>query len=340
MFNKLRYLLLTFALFTINNQNIFGQIFTLKDFSKNYYAKVNLIDTEKNKSIVTVYSKTDNKKILSVKSDSYVMDIQLKDSDTGSNQEIVLFQDFNFDEDEDFAIQTGYSSKGPSFSIFLFKDGNYILNKEFTEIIQSSQGDFDLEKSTKTISTRGNGGCCWHSNSTYVVNNGIPKLMSQTVEELNSSIETVTTTIWKNGKYNKNVIKTINLENEGIKEIMSFNLANSKKRLVLYNINDTILNYALIHNDNTIEFYFPLEVEYKRPDFAIRSSSVLSELSFANKGVKYKIYQKTTNSQIKEVGIIVNSNGKEFKLQGDLTSLKGNLQKSKIIELDNVIDEK
>lgn len=73
------------------------------------------------------------------------MDTQLEDLKSNSSQEIVLFQDFNFDNFEDFAIQTGYSSKGPSYSIFLYKAGKYILSEMFTEIIQNSQGNFDLD---------------------------------------------------------------------------------------------------------------------------------------------------------------------------------------------------
>ena len=339
MIYKLQHFLLLFTFF-IKTQHIFGQTAILKDFSKNHYAKVHLIDKEKNESIITIYGKSDNKKILTVKSDSYVMDTQLDDLKSNSSQEIVLFKDFNFDNFEDFAIQTGYSSKGPSYSIFLYKAGKYILSETFTEIIQNSQGNFDLDKNTKTISTSGNGGCCWHSYSTYGVINGIPKLMTETIEELDLSIETVTKTIWKNGKYNKNVVKTINLENEGIKEIMSFNLKNSKKRVVLYNINDRTLNYALIHSDNTIEFYFPIEVEYKKPDFGIHTSSTLNELTFKNKGVNYKIYQNKSKQGVIDIGILVDNNGKISNLQGVVNTLKGSLNRSDIIELDNVFTEK
>jgi hypothetical protein len=339
MIYKLGYVFFAFTLLTISHC-IFGQTAILKGFSKNHYAKVHLIDKEKNESVITIFNNSDNKIILEIKSESYVMDTQLEDLKSNSSQEIVLYQDFNFDNYEDFAIQTDYSSKGPSYSIFLFKDGKYILDNVFTNIIQNSQGNFDLDKNTKTISTRGNGGCCWHSYSKFVVTNGIPKLMSETIEELDFSIETVTETIWKNGKYNKSVVKTINLENEGIKEIMSFNLKNSKKRVVLYNINDRTLNYALIKSDNTIEFYFPIEVEYKKPDFGINTSSTLSELTFKNKGVKYKIYQNKTKQGVVEIGILVDSNGKIFNLQGEISTLKGNLKWSDIIELDNVFTEK
>lgn len=339
IYNKLQYVFFLFT-FLINNHCIFGQTAILKDFSKKYYAKVHLIDKEKNESLITVYCKSDNKKILTVKSDSYVMDTQLEDLKSTNSQEIVLFQDFNFDNVEDFAIQTDYSSKGPSYSIFLYQAGKYILNDTFTEIIQNSQGNFDLDKNTKTISTSGNGGCCWHSYSTFVVTNGIPKLMTETIEETDFSIETVTETIWKNGRYNKRIVRTLNLEKEGIKEIMSFNLKNSKKKLVLYNINDRTLNYALIHSDNTIEFYFPIEDEYKTPDFGIKTSSILNELTFKNKGVTYKIYQNKSKQGVLEIGILVDNNGKIFNLHGEVSTLKGGLNRSDIIELENVFTEK
>ncbi len=326
------YLLLLFAIFVIDCP-VFGQIYTLNDFSDKYYAKVNLVNLDQDEAKISIYDKSTNTNIISVNSDNHVLDLQLRDYDKIKKQEVVLFLDFNFDNNNDFAIQTGFSSKGPSYEIFLFENGKYSFNKIFTEIIQNSQGDFSLDKKSKSIKTRGNGGCCWHSFSTFVVFNGIPKLMEETILESGNHFQTETISILKNEKYVKKSFRKIDLTYEGIKEVMSFNLKDTNKRLVLYDLNQVSLNYVLIDQNDNVEFYYPKTVEYVEPDFSINSAS--SELIFLNKGVKYKIYQKMEKDIITQVGILVYTKNKTVDLKGDLKTLKGKLH-SDIIGLENV----
>ena len=105
----------------------------------------------------------------------------------------------------------------------------------------------------------------------------------------------------------------------------------------MYNINNRTLNYALVADENTTEFFFPAEAVYKNRDFVISKSG--NELTFKNKDAQYTIYQTVKMGKIIEVGVWVTIKGKRYDLKGDIQSLKGHIHTNAISTLDNVYNE-
>jgi hypothetical protein len=326
---------------------VLGQEYVIKDFSNRYYAIIKIDKDQQEdffkKGTISIFQTAGNKELLKVSSEKIIIEsnkdifnqkvVELPFKD----QDVVLYQDFNFDGVDDIAILELYSSKGPGYAIYLFKEQKFILDAEYTDIIQGSQGNFELVPESKTIATMSSGGCCWHSFSNYSIINGRPYPIEQVIEEIDLPFTTIRTKRWKDGLSTESVKRTVDLEQEGIVEIMSFKLLNKNKRVVLYNLNDRILNYVLIENEDIPEFSFPIEVVYKGRDFVVNNSG--NELTFKNKDAQYKIYQMVNDGRITDLGLIVTFKGKRYIMKGELKTLKGSISKKEILKLDNVYNE-
>jgi len=333
---------LLFVLFSLNFTFSLAQEIVIKDFSKRFYAKINLDEDQTNQVFksgkISILTINGNKEIYSIESNSITIEVEhngkQKMEIPYNNQDVILFQDFNFDNEMDLAISESYSSKGPSYSISLYKNDAFVFDSEFTEIIKNSQGNFELDASSKNIYTTSSGGCCYHSYSTYDVKNGRAFLISEVVTEIDFAFKIKKNRKWENGKFIETVKRTVDLNQDGITEIMSFQLLDKNKRVVLYNLNDRTLNYVLINGEDTSEFFYPIQTVYKNPDFIVSISG--NELTFRNKDVQYKIYQKFKTGQLTDIGVLVSVESKEYDLKGDIKSLKGNINKKAISKLDNV----
>lgn len=317
--------------------NVFAQLeYTLEGFSDTYYG-VFIMSEEQAKNVfkegtILVFNKKTGKALLEVECDGVAFDGKVS-PDSNTNQSLLIYEDFNFDGMNDLAIQENYSSKGPSYSIYLAKGETFVFDSVFSEIIQGSQGSWDLDPETKKIYTRGDGGCCWHSFSTYSIQDGRPVRIVEVINQIDFAYHITTTKVLKDGKIVETVEKRIDLQTEGITEIMSFDLLNKKKKVVLFNINDRTLNYVLISGDDKVEFNYPINTIYANPDFTL--SNLGNDLVFKNENVEYKIYQIFTSGKISSVGVLVKVDGKTYDLKGDITSLIGSLKK--IPKLDNVV---
>jgi hypothetical protein len=283
----------------------------------------------------------DNTELLSVTSDGITIDIVDTSKHSTelpfNNQDEILYQDFNFDGHKDFGIIEFVSTKGPAYLIYLFKNNQFKLDSAFSEVIQASQGIFSLDDESKTIHIMSRGGCCSRSYETYAVENGDLTPREIIEEQMDMAFFITKTTKWIEGKPHETVTRTVDLNQEGIYPVMSFSLLKNGKQVVLYNINDRTLNYVLIADDDRSEFFYPIETEYKNRDFVVNTSG--NELIFENANARYKIYQKVNGSKITDVGIEVTVNGKRHQLKGDVQSLKGRIDKDKILKLDNVYAE-
>lgn len=335
---------LILIVFILSSYNLTGQVIIVKDFSDRFYAKLQLEEGQSEevfkKGTVSIITTNNNVELFSVKSESITIEID-KDAQKieipFTKQDVVLYQDFNFDGQNDLGIQEFYSSKGPGYLVYLNKDDKFILDSEYTEIIQNSQGNYELDSSSKTITTMCSGGCCWHKFSSFTVESGRPSPTSEVIEELDLPFNITTTKKWDNGKAIETVERMVNLNQDGIIEIMSFKLLNKNKRVVLYNINDRTLNYVLIDGEDISEFFYPIKTVYKNRDFVVSNSG--NELIFKNKDVQYKIYQTVKTGSITGLGVLVTVKGKEYDLKGDVKTLKGDINKNAIVKLDNVFNE-
>ncbi|GHN02980.1 hypothetical protein WSM22_44690 [Cytophagales bacterium WSM2-2] len=322
------------ALFAILLTNAFAQnsqkTYTINDFSDRFYARV-IANAEGNGSAI-IHRKSD--KLMLFKVEVGQVDLESKSNSTTipyADQTMIVYEDFNFDGEKDFAIQEFMSTKGPAYLVYIYGDNKFKADAEYTRIIQESQGSYNLNAANRTISTTSSGGCCSHSSAVYEVRtDGKPYPVKEESEDIVPPFTIVTKTEWKAGKKVQTIDKTLDLDDD---PIMSFDLNGNKKKVVLFTTGNSTLNYALVKETNKVEFNFPATQVDRNPDFTLSPSR--NELLFKNTSAEYKIYQKVNAGRIEAVGIVVKTGGKEYDLKGDLKTLKGSLKG--IPEVDNMV---
>jgi hypothetical protein len=169
------------------------QIYTIDDFSDNYYGKMKIENPKEvfSKGWITIYDKKSNKEIIKVESEQ--LTFKLHDGKIKSNilelpygeQSNIIYKDFNFDGVNDFALMDGQKScyHGPSFRVYLASKGTFIYDENFTRLAQQYCGMFNVDYEKKEINTMTKSGCCWHEYSDYKIINNIPQLVSKRTED-------------------------------------------------------------------------------------------------------------------------------------------------------------
>ena len=176
-------------------------------------------------------------------------------------------------------------------------------------------------------------GCCYHEFSEFVVENNQPKAVKISTDEQDLPFEVTTDQTWNGKEMIMNSIRTIDLEQDGIKVILAFTVPKNGKQIILYNINDRTLNYAAVNKDSAVEFYYPVETVYENPDFKFDSTSINRTVTFVNDNATYKVYDKPN-----AVGIEITVNNKTYNWIGDMKSKQGSLTSLLRVHLDNVVN--
>jgi hypothetical protein len=333
---------LTTILFLIFTTLTFAQkVVTVDNFSKEYYGKIQIVDTSEvfSKGWVAIYDRHTNKQIIKVVSGELALTLHdgkaianIKSLPYGE-QSLIMYEDFNFDGVKDFAICDGQNScyHGPSFKIYLATGKGFLYSKEFTRLAKEYCGMFNTDNKAKRIYTMAKDGCCWHEFSEFIVVNNKPKAIKVQTEQQDMPFNISTKEIWNGKSMVKKSVRTIDLDQEGIEPILSFRVSTNQKQVILYSINDRTLNYALVQKDSTVEFLYPIELVYKSADFQFDSNSGKLQLTFKNKNSTYKIYEQSS-----DIGIIINTEGKMYNWIGDSNTKRGSLDTLKKLKLDNV----
>jgi hypothetical protein len=336
--------LTTILFFALTHLAFAQTVFTVDGFAKDYYAKVEISDTSEvfSKGWIAIYNRGANKQIIKVISDELAL--SLHDGKAVANikslpygeQSLIMYDDFNFDSKKDFAIEDGQNScyHGPSFKIYLATDKGFSFNEAFTRLAQEYCGMFQVDHSEKKISTMTKSGCCWHEFSEFIVENNKPKAIKIITDEQDLPFNIFTEQIWNGKTMVKKTTKTIDTDQEGIQVILSFTIPENGKEVILYNINDRTLNYALVRKDGTVEFNYPIETVYQNPDFKFDSSSTNRSVIFVNKNATYKIYDRPA-----VLGIEITVDGKAYNLVGDKKTRTGGLDNLLKVQLDNVVNQ-
>ncbi|PKH53034.1 hypothetical protein CXF68_11435 [Tenacibaculum sp. Bg11-29] len=342
--------------------NTFSQTnFIINSFSDKYKGMITLEKGLKNEIIkkgkTTIIDIKTNKEVIEIKSNALHVNID-KCRVTTTNalklpyadQNIIIYQDFNFDGINDLAILDGaYSCYGsPTYQIYLETKQGLKHSPEFTRLAQEYCGMFKPNYKTKTIHTMIKSGCCRFTDTYFKIINNIPKPfliveenpIFNNTEEGSISISPFrkrTKTTWNGNKKSIEITKYINLEEEEITKITSFKLIKNQKQVVVFNVNNRMLYYALIKPNKTIEFSYPIKLSLEKSDFKINKTE--DKLTFNNNGATYKIYNTHHQNKIIKIGIIVEINGKTYNLKGDVNSLTGSLKNVKKVKLYNVVNE-
>lgn len=317
--------------------------FTVNNFSPLYYGKVYVADTAEvfSKGWVAVYEKKTNK--LLIKVDAEELAVDLHDKKLLANihqlpygeQSVIMYEDYNFDGIKDFAIEDGQNScyHGPSFQVYLATNKGFTLNADFTRLAQEYCGMFEINAKEKTISTMTKDGCCWHQFSQFAVINNKPVIRSIIEEDAHNFPYAISSQATWNGKRMvKTSVTTIDLQAAELKIILRFTVEKQQKEIVLFNINDRTLNYAVLNKDSAVEFAYPAETVYQNPDFTFNSKA--HTVSFKNKTASYTVF-----SNGNKTGVDIETGGKIYHWMGNSTGKTDQLQTLLTTALDNVVIE-
>ncbi len=332
--------LILFFLFSKFTLCLCQTTFVIDNISKDYYGKLFIADTSEvfSKGWIAIYEKKSKKQLIKVNSDELTFELHqgkvlanIKELPYGEQSQI-LYDDYNFDGLKDFAIMDGQNScyHGPSFQIYLATSQGFKHSPAFTRLAQEYCGMFDVDDDTKTISTMTKSGCCWHQYNEFIVENNQPKVIKITEnDDTHSPLSTVTQETWDGTKMVKSTRTTVDLEAEEVKTILSFHIDKTGKDVVLFSINDTFLNYAVLKKDGSVEFSYPADPLSQEPDFTFNRTE--NTLTFKNKNAFYQLY-----SNREKVGIDVQIEGKEYHWIGNNVTKKGNFKPLSVNKFDNV----
>ena len=147
-----------------------------------------------NKRVFQTLTSNDLNFYLDKKQQPSVNVIQLYDE-----QSPLIFDDFNFDGQQDLAVRNGNESSygGPSYDVYVFNKTRqqFVISRELTELAIENLGMFQTDDTRKRLITFAKSGCCFHVTSEYAVipNKGI-KLVHEVTEDATGAGEQVTVT--------------------------------------------------------------------------------------------------------------------------------------------------
>lgn len=317
--------------------NVYGQTeYLINDFSDKFYAKI-LIDTNWTENLnesgdIIIIRKEDNKEIIEqFFTDSHASFFQEAKSDstglvmTINNNDVLNYNDVNFDGKKDLIILDRNGNNHYFYSVYINKDSTFVYDSLFSEA--NSYFDREIDTINKTIYTSNHNG--YNFSGTYFrIKDGAIISYSKSNSEVSYSlpfVEIITTEIFEDKKYVKSFEQTINSDfyTERINTILSFKLIDSNRNVQLYSIDNHRLYFVFTKDERIIEFYFPDEDATLEQFFQIKKAA--NELSFIKDGIKYTIFQGSNSSTVKNIGLNINTNGKNYEYKGDVNSLKGNL---------------
>ena len=176
-------IVLFFTLFLINPAVLLGQTeYMIEKFSDDYFGKI-IIDEGFEEEVfkkgkIIIINQATKKEIIEIYSDELVFDFDSK-GEVAINEDVLFYQDFNFDGTQDLAIQDGMFScyHGPSYQIYLMTNGHFAHSEEFSRLSQEYCGMFQVDHDKRTISTMSKSGYTWRQHSTFVVENDIPVII-------------------------------------------------------------------------------------------------------------------------------------------------------------------
>jgi hypothetical protein len=338
--NELMKLTATIMCFACVHVGFSQIVFIVDNFSPKYYGKISIDDTAEvfSKGSIAIYEKKTNKQIIQVPSEELALFLHNGNAVANiqslpyGEQSVIMYDDFNFDNKKDFAIEDGQNScyHGPSFKIYLATDSGFVYNEDFTRLAQEYCGMFAVDNDKKKIYTMTKSGCCWHEFSEFIVKNNKPKAVKIVTEEQAFPFSIYLEQVWNGKTMIEKTYRVLDLAQESIQVLLSFRIPENGKKAVLYSVEQT-LYYALIRKDSTVEFFFPVEIGSKKFDFELDSSADKVFVKFVNNLAIYTIYE-----QNRKVGIEVNINGKTYYLLGDDKTTIGSLKKLFTTPLDNV----
>lgn len=183
MTNTLKVILLL-VLFTITSNLSFAQKeFSINDGSTTYAVLITVAKCESNEcsgqGTVVLYDKASNTIFQTLKSEDLyffhegLLSPTVNVIEIYGEQSPLIFDDFNFDGNEDLAVRNGNNGSygGPSYDIYLLNTATrqFEINSKFTELASINLGMFETDREKQRLITFNKSGCCWHITTEYEV---------------------------------------------------------------------------------------------------------------------------------------------------------------------------
>ncbi|MEB3755005.1 XAC2610-related protein [Acinetobacter sp. MD2(2019)] len=315
-------------LFFLSSAAFCQKTFLVDNFSKDYFGKVYISDTNEvfSKGWVAIFDQKTQKKLIKVDSDE--LTFSLHDGKVLANilelpygeQSQIIYEDFNFDGKKDFAIMDGQNScyHGPSYHIYLATTKGFEYSDAFTELAQDYCGMFRVDHKTKTIATMRKSSCCSHEYSKFKVKNNRPYPIQIIQEDVDPSGEVlnISESNLVGNKMMESDYQLLALEVDHKNLLLSFAFSNKKKMQIFSD--EEQLYYIFTDADDKIELLYKGQFIYSAEE---------NSLSFHHNNSKFKI----TNNEI-----WVETASKKYRMTGSNQTLYGNLAKLKQLKLTNV----
>lgn len=169
-------------------------------------ARVQLLEKERNRSVQLLGSDD-----LILRLDGNRPDGPKKGT-AAEGEHPLVFDDFNFDGEEDVAIRNGSKSSagGPSYDVYLYHAGKkaFVQDKHLTRLASENLGMFETDRRRKQLTVYQKEGCCKHTIITYglMAGKGLTRVM-EVMEDADAAgdMVTVTTSQLVNGRMKKSV---------------------------------------------------------------------------------------------------------------------------------------
>lgn len=99
-----------------------------------------------------------------------------------------VFEDFDFDGEEDLAICNGRNGGygGPSYNVYLFdrRSKKFVENRRLSQLTEGAYlGLFFPDPKKKQLSVYSKSGCCYHETEVYQITRGRPVMVEKVTEE-------------------------------------------------------------------------------------------------------------------------------------------------------------
>jgi len=334
---------------TISDTNKQQSVFRVDEFSEDYYGIVQVESSDEvlKNGWIAIYDKRTNKELIKVLSDKLFFDLHegkikadILELPYGE-QSLIIYNDFNFDQVKDFAIQDEQVScyGGPSFKVFLSQNGEFILNPDFTRLAHEYCGMFQVDDKKQKIYTMTKSGCCWHQYSEFVVDKNIPVVQKTVESEWFPPYHILTTKDWNDGKLTETKEKRLSWEDvKDYYSVVSFDLLNDSGKVFLFSLNGEALTYVLTTNDGVVKLNFPVEnTADENTKFSYMKEQSRIVLRFTDKNTEYEVYENISGNNIEKIGIQVTAEGQMVTLEGDVTTIQGNLMDVEKVKWNNVV---
>jgi len=103
----------------------------------------------------------------------------------------LMVDDFNFDGQEDLAVQVGQNGPygGPTFQVYLYhsRKGKFLLSEKLSAMTEENMGLFHIDPTSKRIGTFAKSGCCYHVSQEYEFVGTEPVVVAKFTEDATGS---------------------------------------------------------------------------------------------------------------------------------------------------------